>query len=120
MKNSLKFYRSKSDKSKFTISKGDLFNDDYIELKVNSADASLEKHIPVYKIENDKIKITVGSNLHPMSEEHYIMWIAIVHNNNVKMKKLKPLDFPIVEFDYLGESEIYAFCNLHGLWKNNT
>ena len=86
MKNSLKFYRSKSDKSKFTISNGDLFNDDYIELKVNSADASLEKHIPVYKIENDKIKITVGSNLHPMSEEHYIMWIALVTDEEITVK----------------------------------
>lgn len=120
MSSNLKFYRDKNDKSKFIVSNGDLQKEgDYIELKANSVDASFEKHVPVCKVEDGKVTVTVGSSIHPMLDEHYIMWIAIVHDDNVKMIKLKPNDQPIVVFDYLGESEVYAFCNLHGLWKNN-
>ena len=42
-----------------------------------TSDASVEKHLPVYKVENNKVYVTVGSVEHPMVEEHYIEWISL-------------------------------------------
>ena len=115
----LKFYQNKNDKTNFIVSNGDLVKDgDYIELKANSVDAAVEKHVPVYEIVGDKINVTVGSTVHPMSDEHYIMWIALVNDTEVKMVKLKPSDSPVATFPYIKGSEIYAYCNLHSLWKS--
>ena len=36
------------------------------KLIANSVDASLEKHIPQYVVEEDLVSVTVGSTLHPM------------------------------------------------------
>ncbi|GAH55112.1 unnamed protein product, partial [marine sediment metagenome] len=58
---------------------------------------------------------------HPMTEEHYIMWIELICKNNCyKRKFLKPGDEPKVTFvvadtDVVGARE---YCNLHGLWKS--
>ena len=47
------------------------------EIKANSTDAAVEKHVPVYKVEGNKVTVTVGSVEHPMLEEHFIEWIAL-------------------------------------------
>ena len=88
------------------------------ELKANTVDAAIEKHVPVYEIDGDKVNIKVGDVEHPMTEEHYIMWIAYFDYNTVKIKKLKPSDKPEASFNKEEKFEIYAYCNLHGLWKN--
>ena len=86
------------------------------EIKANSVDAAIEKHVPIYELEDDKIIATVGETLHPMEEKHYIMWIALVCDNKISMTKFKPGDEPKAEFEYIPGSKIYAYCNLHGLW----
>ena len=114
----IKFYRNKEDKTNFIVSNGDLNKEGYVELTANTTDASIEKHVPVYEVVEDKIKVTVGTTIHPMTEEHYIMWIALVNDTDVKMVKLKPNEEPIATFPYEKGSIIYAYCNLHNLWKN--
>ena len=42
------------------------------KLEPNTTDASKEKHVPVITRENGKIKVSIGSVLHPMTLEHYI------------------------------------------------
>lgn len=92
---------------------------DYRELIANEIDASLEKHVPVYEVINDKIKVRVGSIDHPMEENHYIQWIAMEKDGDLIKKELNPNDKPEAMFDYIPGTFIYAYCNLHGLWKNN-
>ena len=41
-----------------------------------SVEASVEKHIPVYEVKDNKVFVTVGSVIHPMVEEHFIEWIS--------------------------------------------
>jgi superoxide reductase len=41
------------------------------ELKANTTEASLEKHVPVATRQDDKISVQVGSVSHPMTPEHY-------------------------------------------------
>ena len=90
------------------------------ELVANTTEASLEKHIPVVTINDDKVKVQVGSTLHPMTQEHHISWIYLLTKQGGQRKCLEINSEPIIEFA-LAENEevleVYAYCNLHGLWK---
>lgn len=88
------------------------------ELKANTTEASTEKHIPVAARKDGKIFVEVGSVLHPMTQEHYIEWIAIVSENGTERISLSPSDEPKAVFCDKENAEVYAYCNLHGLWKS--
>lgn len=87
------------------------------KLEANSTDAATEKHVPVVSREGGKIKVTVGSAPHPMLPEHHIEWIALVTDDEVELKYLKPGEEPQAEFAEVPSGTVYAYCNLHGLWK---
>ncbi len=87
------------------------------ELKANTTEASEEKHIPVATKADGKINVQVGSVLHPMTPEHYIEWIALVSENGTERISLSPTDEPKAVFCDKENAEVYAYCNLHGLWK---
>ena len=92
------------------------------ELVANTTDGATEKHVPVVEINNELVTITVGETLHPMTEEHYIMWIHVFTNLREYHFNLNPSDNPQVKFNKdINEEiiEVNAYCNLHGLWKNN-
>ena len=54
-----------------------------------------------------------------MEEKHYIEWIALVDDNGVDIRYLKPGEEPKAEFETGDAGEVYAYCNLHGLWKES-
>jgi len=86
----------------------------------NSVDASLEKHVPVFKQEADTLTVKVGSIAHPMEESHYIEWIEVIDEDGKVLKKfLKPGDSPEAQFciKTKGKLTIREYCNIHGLWK---
>ena len=89
------------------------------QLEPGVVEAAKEKHIPVVSVEGDVVKVVVGSVEHPMSEEHSILWIELKSDKGVQRKHLKPGEPPVVSFALAGEKpiEVYAYCNLHGLWK---
>ena len=92
------------------------------ELVANTTDGATEKHVPVVEINNELVTITVGETLHPMTEEHYIMWIHVFTNLREYHFNLNPSDNPQVKFNKdINEEiiEVNAYCNLHGGWKNN-
>ncbi len=87
------------------------------KLEANTTDAAQEKHVPVVTKEGGKIKVAVGSTLHPMLPEHHIEWIALVAGDQIEFRYLKPGEEPKAEFDAVASGEVYEYCNLHGLWK---
>ena len=90
------------------------------ELVPGTTDASVEKHVPVYEVKDNKVFVKVGEVEHPMSEEHYIEWIMLQTVNGNQRKTLDPSDKPEAVFAILEGDEVkavYAYCNLHGLWK---
>lgn len=87
------------------------------KLIANSTDAAKEKHVPVIAKDGGKIKVAVGSTLHPMTSEHSIEWIALVAGDKVEFVYLKPGQEPKAEFAEVASGTVYAYCNLHGLWK---
>ena len=89
------------------------------ELIANTVDAAVEKHVPVYEVEENEIVVKVGDVIHPIEEKHYITFITLVTEDRVIRKDLKPGDEPVARFPYIPGSTIYEYCNLHGLWKND-
>ena len=89
------------------------------ELKPNTVEASGEKHMPAVTVEGSVVTVNVGSVNHPMQDVHYIEWVQLVTENGIQRKELKPGQEPHVVF-HLGDDKpvaVYAYCNLHGLWK---
>ena len=90
------------------------------ELAAGTTDAALEKHVPDYKVEGNKVIVNVGSVAHPMMPEHYIEWVALETKQGVQRKALQPGEEPAVCFALCDGDEVkavYAYCNLHSLWK---
>ena len=90
------------------------------EIIPGTTDASLEKHVPVYEVKDGKVVVKVGAIDHPMIPEHYIEWVAIQTKFGNQRKSLKPGDAPQVCFRLCDGDEVeavYAYCNLHSLWK---
>lgn len=89
-------------------------------LAAGTTDAALEKHVPVYTVENDTVHVKVGSVEHPMTDAHWIEWIIAETNKGFAVRQLTPSDKPEADFvlsDGEELKEVYAYCNLHGLWK---
>lgn len=90
------------------------------EIIPGTTDASVEKHVPVYKVEGNKVIVTVGAVEHPMTEEHYIEWVSLQTKFGNQRKPLAPGAAPVVCFSVCEGDEVeavYAYCNLHSLWK---
>ncbi|MBR5782872.1 MAG: desulfoferrodoxin [Clostridia bacterium] len=89
------------------------------ELVPNTVEASGEKHIPAVTLGDGVVEVNVGSVDHPMAPEHFIEWVYVQTEKGGQRKALKPGDAPHVTFA-LGDDKavaVYAYCNLHGLWK---
>ena len=91
------------------------------EMKPNTSDGALEKHVPVISQEGDKVIVTVGSVAHPMLPAHHIEWIALETKEGNQRKLLQVPGEPKVCFRICEKDHVvaaYAYCNLHGLWKS--
>ena len=82
----------------------------------NSVEAAIEKHIPTYEKVEDEIFVKVN---HVMEKEHYIEWVALVKDNKEYIVNLYPEQNAECRFKYIPGSTIYAYCNKHGLWKQD-
>lgn len=90
------------------------------ELIPNTTDAAVEKHVPVIKGDAKNVVVEIGSAPHPMIQEHFIEWVYIDTLKGGQRKELLPGDEPKVEFALTDDDKllnVFAYCNLHGLWK---
>jgi len=63
--------------------------------------------------------VEIGSVAHPMTEEDRILWVYLQTDRGGQRKCLSVGMEPTVTFSTYEEKPIavYAYCNLHGLWK---
>lgn len=89
------------------------------ELTANTVDASHEKHVPVVTVDGDSVRVSVGAAPHPMTTEHAIQWICLQTEHGAQLRDLRPGEAPETEFLLTGDRPVavFAWCNLHGLWK---
>ncbi len=88
-------------------------------MRADTDETLAEKHKPIIKRENGCMTVCVGRVLHPMSNEHSILWIEIKGKNECRRVHLKKGDDPIVIFRGVDDGiryKVYAYCNKHGLW----
>lgn len=90
----------------------------------NKEEAVFEKHIPVFvKQDNGKDEVRVGEVLHPMTDDHYIMFIETISEDKkqAQLQYLSPGDEPKMLLEHkLGKTIAREFCNLHGLWEGKS
>jgi len=91
------------------------------ELIAGATEAAVEKHVPVYEVEGNTVAVTVSSVEHPMIPEHFIEWICLETSEGIQVKHLSLNEPPKASFA-ISEGEevvaVYAYCNLHSLWKS--
>lgn len=90
------------------------------KLESQTADPAVQKHVPIIEKKAEGIQVTVGSTNHPMTEEHFIMWIELTADGNVYKQYLNPGAEPVSFFKGVTGSKLSAreFCNLHGVWQS--
>jgi len=85
----------------------------------NTVEASFEKHLPVISFDDCCVEVNVGEADHPMMEEHHIDFIYVETKNGGQRKTLAVDGAPHARFCVVDDEvvAVYAYCNLHGLWK---
>ncbi len=90
-------------------------------VEIKSADFALEKHVPYIEKKDGGVLVKVGKETaHPMTPEHYIVYIEICADGLLMRRYLKPGDKPEAFFE-TDAKEITAreLCNVHSVWKSN-
>ena len=115
-----------------------------------TGDWTKEKHVPVIDYVGDwsdlkknnpiKVKITIGKEIpHPNTAEHHIAWVNVyfLPDKEKLLQHVGKFDFnshgasstkiftnPDITFSFKTEKEgtliVFSFCNIHGLWKNES
>lgn len=91
-----------------------------VELKANTTDGAVEKHVPVVTVNGTTVTVKVGSAEHPMADDHWIQFVTLETTAGTQRKILNPGQAPEAVFALPeGEKAVaaYEFCNKHGLWK---
>ena len=88
------------------------------ELVANTVEASVEKHLPVVtSVDDNHIKVEVGSVAHPMLPEHHIAFIYVeTEKGGIRVDLTDKPEAVICVCDSKPVA-VYEYCNLHGLWK---
>ena len=91
------------------------------EIIPGSVDAAAEKHVPVINLDGSTVTVCVGEAAHPMTEPHHIAWIVLETEHGFQKKDLDPTGEPCAVFSLADDKAVaaYAYCNLHGLWKQD-
>ena len=89
------------------------------ELAANTAEASVEKHLPTITARDGGILVQVGSAPHPMEEAHHISFVYVETERGGQRKCFKIGEEPRLGFNFSDDKPVavYAYCNLHGMWK---
>lgn len=90
------------------------------EMTANTSDGAAEKHVPVMEVNGNRVTVRIGSQPHPMTEEHSIEWVYLQTKKGSQRVSLDVTGEPAAEFLLTEGDEAvaaYAYCNLHGFWK---
>ena len=89
---------------------------------IQESTGASEKHIPMLTYNKNEVVVSVSTISHPMTEEHFIDWIALETNKGVSVKYVRGAEIARARFEIEDGEEViaaYAYCNLHGLWSSN-
>ncbi len=78
-----------------------------------------EYHVPLLKHRNGLLYVEVGSKPHPQSPEHQITCILFVTKQTVRRSDIKSGSSATAVFTDKEHGDVYAYCNVHGLFKTS-
>jgi len=89
------------------------------ELVPNTVEASTEKHLPTVTVSGESIEVRVGSVPHPMEDKHHIVFVYVETERGGQRKRMEIENEPKLTFRFVDDkpTAVYAYCNIHGLWK---
>lgn len=101
-------------------------------LNAEETEGSGEKHLPVVTttpincleecgVPMTLVKVEVGSEPHPSSNNHYIKWIQLQTDKSAYRRMLEPGQPATANFMICDQEKIVSvccYCNIHGLWIN--
>ena len=76
-------------------------------------------HTPLLTHRNGLLYVKVGNKPHPQSEEHHISCILFVTKQNVRRQDIKRNAPATAVFTDKDHGDVYAYCNIHGLFKTS-
>ncbi|MBR6813340.1 MAG: desulfoferrodoxin, partial [Tidjanibacter sp.] len=83
------------------------------ELIPNTVEASGEKHIPVVTfLDDNTIKVEVGSVHHPMLPEHHISFVYVETDHGGIRVDLKDEPVAVISLGNAKPVAVYEYCNL--------
>lgn len=89
------------------------------EVADNTLEGKGEWHVPVVERVNEMtLRVKVGKEPHPMTQEHHICFIVVETCHGAMMRYLDKCGG--AEATFLCKEEpvaVYAYCNKHGLWR---
>ncbi len=91
-----------------------------MRLEPKLEDNGSEKHLPdVTWLDDCTLRVTIGSEPHPMEEGHHIVFVALEMKDGIVVRRIKGkcrarVDFYCCRTDAVA---VYTWCNVHGLWK---
>lgn len=90
-------------------------------LKPNTTDGNHDKHVPVVTFPSaHTAKIKIGTEPHPMTQQHSIRFVCVETTVGCVMRYLNADDPPEACLRFSGKPlAVYAYCNLHGLWRTD-
>lgn len=90
------------------------------KLEPNTTDAATEKHVPVIERDGNRVTVKVGEAPHPMTKEHYILFLEVVAGDKVYRHDFREGDEKAEAVFLIEEQDLTAraFCNLHGFWAS--
>ena len=92
------------------------------ELVPNTVEASTEKHLPEVTVSDGIASVQIGSAPHPMGDDHHIVFVYVKTQHGGMRRSLPVGGDPKVSFAVSADDKpqaVYAYCNLHGLWKTD-
>ncbi len=88
-------------------------------LTPNVTDSYKDKHMPVVCCTSEhSINVKVGETPHPMTAQHHIRFVCLETSEGFVVRYLDVDSAPEVCIRFNGKPiAIYAYCNVHGLWR---
>ncbi len=89
-----------------------------LKLKPKQPDA---EHLVIIDFSDDRVRVTVGENSHPMELDHKIEFIALRTRDRISIKKLTRSKRASAVFYGVGaEFKVYIYCSKDGLFCDRT
>ncbi|MBQ0061805.1 MAG: hypothetical protein MJZ69_10185 [Bacteroidaceae bacterium] len=89
-------------------------------LEPNTSDGNTDYHLPAVSwVDNNTLKVEIGDKPHPAMHEHHICFIFLEMKHGGQFITMKLDVNPCATFCCCKDQvrSVYAYCNLHGLWK---